>query len=225
MSFNENAIVFISIGIYHQKLSYVILKSINEEFGPLAKLPGMFGNRDIIFTFDPKDFELVYRTEGVWPQRLGLETFTYYRKKVRPEIFHNMGGLLSEQGKEWADLRSKVNPVMLQPKTVKTYIPPTDEVAIDFLTHVIAKRDVNNELAADFGNDLNKWSLESIGLIALDQRLGVFADNDPRAQVLVKSVKDFFELTYELEVLPSLWKYISTPKFRQLMKTFDDMTK
>lgn len=198
---------------------------LHEEYGSVIRLPGMFGRRDIIFTFDPKDFEKVYRTEGIWPERRGLETFAYYRKKVRPELFKDMGGLISEQGKQWSDLRSKVNPVMLQPKTVKSYIPPVDEVACEFLAQTIEKRDANNELPADFGYQLNKWALESIGVIALDQRLGVLSENDPTAKRLTKSVRDFFRLSYELEVLPSIWKYVSTPKFKQLMRTFDNMTK
>lgn len=37
-------------------------------------------------------------------------------------------------------------------------------------------------------------------------------------------MRDFFELTYKLDVLPSLWKYFSTPKFIRLMKTLDELT-
>lgn len=177
-----------------------------------------------MFAFDPKDFEKVYRTEGIWPARKGIDTFAYYRHKVRPDVFKNMGGLISEQGQAWATMRSQVNPVMLQPKTVKSYIPQVDEVAREFLAQVTAERDANNELSASFGNDLNKWALESIGVIALEQRLGVLAGTDPDAQLLIQSVRDFFQLSYDLEVLPSVWQYVRTPKFNKLMKTFDNMT-
>lgn len=197
---------------------------MQSEYGLLARFPGMLGRRDVLISFDPQDFERVYRTEGQWPLRRGLELFTYYRKNVRPDLFQNMGGLISEQGKEWAEMRSKVNPIMLQPKTVKLYIPPIDEVAVDFLTQMVSKLDANNELPADFGSDLTKWALESIGVIALNQRLGVLSGNNARAEALVQSVRDFFVLSYDLEFKPSIWKYASTPKFRQLMKAFDTMT-
>lgn len=200
-------------------------KSLNAEYGPLTKLPGMFGRPDTLLAFDPEDFARIYRTEGIWPTRRGMETFTYYRKQVRPDLFHNMGGLLTEQGKDWSDLRSKVNPVMLQPKTVKLYIPSIDEVAVDFLSQVVAKRDANNELPADFNSGLTKWALESIGVIALNRRLGVLTDHNPQANALMQSVRDFFALMFELEVKPSLWRYVSTPMFKELMKTFDVMTR
>lgn len=149
----------------------------------------------------------------------------HYRKQVRTDVFKNIGGLISEQGQPWASFRSKVNPVMLQPKTVKTYIPQVDAVAVDFLESVKASRDTNNELPADFGISLNKWALESIGVIALDQRLGVLVEDDPDAQLLIKSIREFFKLTYELDFLPSIWKLVETPKFKRLMEVFDDLTK
>lgn len=197
---------------------------MRDEYGPLTKMPGLFGRRDILVAYDPNDYEHIYRTEGIWPLRRGNELFSYYRKKVRPELFKNVGGLVSEQGKVWADLRSKVNPVMLQPRTVKKYIPTMDEVAIDFLKTVLKKRDANNELPADFQNDLKKWALESIGYITLNQRLGVLDGHSPRAEMLMQSVRDFVVLTYELEIMPSLWRYVSTKKFKKMMQTFDNMT-
>lgn len=36
-----------------------------------------------------------------------------------------------------------------------------------------SKLDENGELPADFGNEMNRFALESIGCIALDTRLGV----------------------------------------------------
>lgn len=71
--------------------------------------------------------------------------------------------MLSEQGEEWAKMRSTVNPAMLPPKTVKKYISHVDEVA--FIQLAIQSRDANNEMPAHFGHEINKWSLESIGVI------------------------------------------------------------
>jgi hypothetical protein len=38
----------------------------------------------------------VYRNEGIWPNRRELEILRYYRKKLRPEIYEEVGGLLVE---------------------------------------------------------------------------------------------------------------------------------
>lgn len=38
----------------------------------------------------------VYRTEGVWPERIGMECFQHFRKNVRPDVFKGIGGLIAE---------------------------------------------------------------------------------------------------------------------------------
>lgn len=69
---------------------------LREEYGDIFLIKGMMDKPNIVFTYIPADIEKVYRTEGIWPVRIGLETFTYYRKKVRPDIFKDVGGLVSE---------------------------------------------------------------------------------------------------------------------------------
>lgn len=39
-------------------------------------------------------------------------------------------------------------------------------------------RDENHELSAAFGHEMNKWALEWINMIALDERVGVQQQND-----------------------------------------------
>ena len=68
---------------------------------------------------------------------------------------------------------------MMQPKTVQRYIPTVDRIATDFVNRIRDIRDEKNEVPADFGNEMNKWALESIAYIALDQRLGLLTDLDP----------------------------------------------
>uniref|UniRef100_T1H3Y1 Uncharacterized protein n=1 Tax=Megaselia scalaris TaxID=36166 RepID=T1H3Y1_MEGSC len=78
----------------------------------------------------------------------------------------------------------------------------------------------------DFKTDLNNWALESIAFIALDTRLQCFDEKNksPDADILINGMHKFFELSYELDIKPSLWRYFSTPKFNKLMETLDDVT-
>lgn len=162
-------------------------KSLLEEYGTILRFPGFFGHKDIIFTYDPNDFETVFRTEGPWPYRRAFSAFDYFRRNVRPEVYKNIGGLVNDQGEAWGHMRSVVNPIMLKPKTVKAYIPATDDVAKDFVAKIKTMRDENQEMPANFGFELSKWALESIAVIALEHRLGVLAnDNDPESQKMVK---------------------------------------
>lgn len=71
-------------------------KVLRERYGDILIFKGYFGQRDTIITYNPEDFEKVYRTEGMWPERIGLLSFEHYRKKVRPDFFQGIGGLVSE---------------------------------------------------------------------------------------------------------------------------------
>lgn len=202
---------------------------LHDEYGSIMKLAGMMGNKGVVMIFDPNDFETLFRNEGIWPHRRGIATFNYYRKHVRPDVFKNMGGLLSESGEAWHKMRTVVSPIMLKPTTVNAYVPVVDEIAIEFCDRIGMLRDQNMEMPANFLYELNKWSLESIARIAVDQRLHILDgrrdDQNSRASQLIKAVDDFFTLSFELEMQPSLWRYIATPKYKQLMKVFDTMTK
>lgn len=86
--------------------------------------------------------------------------------------------LRNSQGAVWQDTRTKVNPVMMQPKTVKSYVPTVQTIADEFVERIRKLRDEKLEVPADFSNELNKWALESISYIALDQRLNLLTSTD-----------------------------------------------
>ncbi|XP_052870893.1 cytochrome P450 CYP12A2-like [Anopheles cruzii] len=207
-------------------LSLVDLHSrMRDDFGPILRMPGILGRNDIVLSFNPDDYEKVFRTEGAWPIRRGLDSMAYYRQKVRPEVFGAMGGLLTEQGESWQKMRTIVNPVMMQPKTIKLYIDQVDEVAREFLEIVAKLRDAKQELPADFDQWLNRWALETMGVLALDARLGVLqTEQTEEAKKILALVRNVFDLTYLVDVLPSIWKYYKTPTFKKLMDTFDEFT-
>ncbi|XP_026464272.1 cytochrome P450 CYP12A2-like [Ctenocephalides felis] len=203
---------------------HVILK---QEYGDITILKAFLGQPDIVMLFNPKDFEQVYRNEGQWPHRRDFETFVHFRKKLRTDIYGENAGLLAEQGERWKDLRTKVNPVMMQPRNIKQYIAPVEEVTDEFIARMNHLRDSNNEMPKDFSHELNKWSLESIARIALDTRLGCLQDDsrvDEDSKKMIQAVHDFFDLIFQLEILPSIWKYVKTPAYHRLMRALDTMT-
>jgi cytochrome P450 family 12 len=115
---------------------------------------------------------------------------------------------------------------MMQPKVAKIYVPRVDEIAKEFVEIISSVRDSNLETPPNFGEYLNRWSLESISCIALDTRLKVMDDatQDAKAKTIIQAVRSFFELTYQVEFLPCPWKYYHTPTFKKLMATADDLT-
>lgn len=145
---------------------------MKEKYGTVCRLPSILGRPPIVFTFDPTLSQKIYRLEGTWPGRQGHQVFEHYRKKLRPEIFKDMGGLISDQGEAWHKLRTMVNPVMMQPSSIKSYLEPVDAVAREFVHKIGKIRDENSEMPDNFSTEMGAWALESIGVIALDRRLG-----------------------------------------------------
>uniref|UniRef100_A0A182S4Q2 Cytochrome P450 n=1 Tax=Anopheles funestus TaxID=62324 RepID=A0A182S4Q2_ANOFN len=198
---------------------------LREEFGDLYRVPGVMGRPDVVMSFSPEDFEKIFRTEGQWPIRRSFDTMTYYRLKIRPEIFGEMGGLVTSQGELWQKMRSISNPVLMHPKTVKVYLEQVDEVCREFMTIMANLRDDKQELPVDFNEWISRWALETTGVLALDSRLGVMHSKDSvGGQRLVDVVDEIFQLTYQLDVLPSVWRYYKTPSFKRLMVLFDELT-
>lgn len=196
-----------------------------KEYGPVTSVPSMLSSAAMVLITDPNDFELIFRTEGPWPYRRAFEVSRHHRKEVRPEKFNNVGGLMGEHEEGWYKLRSTINPAMLRPATVNSYIPQVDYVANQFCDHIRCVRDEKNEMPAKFIFDINKWAMESISMLALDTHLNLLRDdvpnNDPRPREFIHSLEEFITLSVDLEYRPSLWKYIATPKYKRIIKAMD----
>ncbi|CAD7077461.1 unnamed protein product [Hermetia illucens] len=203
-----------------------VLKQYRLQYGDIFKMPGMFGKPESVLIFDPKDFETIYRTEGVWPVRVSFDTITYYRRKVRPDIF-SPAGLVATQGKEWAEFRSAVNPVMMQPKIVKLYVPKLDKFIDEFIARMKNIRDSNTyELPENFEEELNMWSLEAISMVALDKPLGIMGklEKNSKEHEFLVAVKKFFHLVYVLDLKPSMWKVFPTADLKEMIRVSDVIT-
>ncbi|XP_016991518.1 probable cytochrome P450 12b2, mitochondrial [Drosophila rhopaloa] len=200
-------------------------RRMREMYGDIYCIPGMMGKPNVVFTYNPEDFEVTYRNEGIWPIRIGLESFNYYRKVHRPDIFNGVGGLVSDQGQAWADFRNKVNPVLMKVQNVRQNLPQLDLIAKEFIDKLETQRNPENHtLLADFHNELKMWAFESISFVALNTRMGLLSDQpDPNADRLAKHMGDFFNYSFKYDVQPSIWPFYKTPGFKNFLKTYDDI--
>lgn len=83
-------------GKYFRKDFLLLQQLMLQEFGNVIKFPGMFGRPPIIMLFKADEIEKVFRHEGQWPYRRGLEVFAKFREEERPDLYPGMGGLLQE---------------------------------------------------------------------------------------------------------------------------------
>ncbi|KAH8243064.1 hypothetical protein KR032_004292 [Drosophila birchii] len=201
------------------------LKAFQEDYGDVFFMGGMLGSPAFVMTYNPKDFEVVFRNEGVWPFRPGNEILRYHRTVHRKDFFQGVEGVLPSQGKSWGDFRTTVNPVLMQPKNVRLYFKKMSQVNQAFVQRIKDIRDPSTqEVPGDFIDTINRWTLESVSVVALDKQLGLLSEagKDTEALKLFKHLEDFFVLGGDLEMKPSVWRYIKfTPKFKKLLAAMD----
>lgn len=80
----------------------------------------------------------------------------------------------------------------------------------------------------DLKQEITKWSLESVAVVALGQSLNLLDPNLPKdspAARLIENINDVFYMAQHLDLKPNLWRYFSTPLFKKAMKTYAEQWK
>lgn len=123
-------------------------------------------------------------------------------------------------------MRTAVNPILMQPKIVKSYIPLIDSIVNEFMDNIAILQDDNGEMPANFNEYLNRWSLESITAISLEKRLGLmdFSGRNEFGEKIAKTTQKIFRLASEFEMKPTIWRWYETKAFKELMQAFNDLT-
>nr|QZP43553.1 cytochrome P450 monooxygenase CYP333B64 [Ephestia elutella] len=219
---------FLPGGLFYNESNQDFTKKALEIYGPIVRLDGMLGLPPMIMLFDAKCAEQVLRGENWLPHRPGFQSLEYFRhhyNKNNKKETNEPTGLVTDHGDLWKQFRSAVNPVLLQPKTIKLYSSALDEVAIDMIQRMKSMRGDDNILKSKFDLEMNLWALESIGVVALGGRLNCFdpklPEDSPERQ-LIKVVHDIFEVAEQLDFKPSLWRYISTSTFKKAMHIYGE---
>ncbi|KAM8703832.1 hypothetical protein ACLKA7_008459 [Drosophila subpalustris] len=126
----------------------------------------------------------------------------------------------------WSKFRSTVNPVMMQPKIVRLYYEKMSNVNKEFIQRI---RDIRNgnssEVPDNFEEEINRWTLDSVSVVALDKPLGLINANrsDPQAKKLFDNVNQFFLLSTKIELRPSLLPYLRSLLMKKAISTLDNI--
>ncbi|GBP65037.1 Cytochrome P450 CYP12A2 [Eumeta japonica] len=96
------------------------------------------------------------------------------------------------------------------------------------MSHAFSMRSLRNNqnmISEPFDVEMNKWALESIGVVALGGRIGCLRTDlppDSPARRLIQCVHDIFRIADELDFKPSLWRFITTSNFKRAMKVYQE---
>ncbi|XP_072746303.1 probable cytochrome P450 49a1 isoform X1 [Anoplolepis gracilipes] len=197
-------------------------RKLHDQYGDIVKIEGLLGRPDMVFVYDADEIERIFRREEKMPHRPSMPSLDYYKHVLRKDFFQDNPGVIAVHGESWYKFRSKVQQVMLQPRTARMYIGAIEEASIAFLHRIAKIRDKKHEVPNDFLNELHKWSLESIARVALDVRLGCFDDNaDAGTQRLIDALITFFKNVPVLELKIPFWKIFNTPTWQQYVNSLD----
>nr|WCC58036.1 cytochrome P450 [Pharsalia antennata] len=217
------------IGEFRNMSLRQIYQTLNDKYGKTVVLKGIPGRKPMVMFYDVNDMEAVLRNEGAFPIRKVIESVVHYRLKIRKDVFSEAAGVLSLQGEDWFKFRSTVNPILMQPRAIQQYVGSMDKVAGELLDNMryFAKQNENSEMPENFQDELYKWALESVGVVALDRHLGCLnlnAPKDSEPHKFISNVNEMFHYMYQFDVLPPIWKFFETPSFKRYMKILDYIT-
>ncbi|KAG8302514.1 hypothetical protein J6590_031585 [Homalodisca vitripennis] len=85
-------------------------------------------------------------------------------------------------------------------------------------------KDENGDMPTDFDNEIHKWSLECIGRVALDVRLGCLdpkLTGDSEPQKIINAAKYALRNVAILELKMPFWRYIPTPLWSRYVNNMD----
>ncbi|KAJ9574193.1 hypothetical protein L9F63_008449 [Diploptera punctata] len=189
-----------------------------KKFGPVVReeiVPG----ENVIWIFNPDDIEKVFRNEGRYPERRSHLALQKYRLD-RPEIY-NTGGLLPTNGPEWWRLRSEFQHGLSRPKNVRSYLPQTDEIILEFINHV--KRWPVSADQKDFSSELSRLFLELTGIVAFDIRLESLRESErtpnSRSSQLINAAFQTNSCILGTDNGPQLWRRLETRLYKKLRKS------
>ncbi|KAL0879481.1 hypothetical protein ABMA27_003228 [Loxostege sticticalis] len=213
------------IGNYSVEHVDKVCISLREQYGKCVKMAGLLGRPDMLFVFDAGEVERVFRGEDATPHRPSMPSLNYYKHVLRKDFFgaeENCAGVIAVHGDSWSAFRTKVSRVALSTSAAAQYTEPVAQVADAFVDRVRIIRNKDLETPADFLNEIHKWSLESLSLIALDTRLGCFeARSGSESQKLIDAVNTFFLCVGELELRAPWWRIYPTAMFKRYVAALD----
>ncbi|XP_019873428.1 cytochrome P450 302a1, mitochondrial [Aethina tumida] len=176
---------------------------------------------NVVWLFNPRDIETMFRNEGKYPQRRSHLALEKYRLD-RPNVY-NSGGLLPTNGEEWSRIRTVLQKGLSSPQSVLNFLQKVDEIVLEWLSNL---HEVCNE-HKDMLPELSRLYLEIIVMAVLDIRLNSFSRRErkyySRSSKLIQAALVTNSCILKTDNGPQLWKKFDTPLYRKLKKSQEYM--
>ncbi|KAG8221868.1 hypothetical protein J437_LFUL003244, partial [Ladona fulva] len=84
------------IGDFHGIDLLNLHRELHKKYGDIVLFGGFPGRRDVVIIYRPEEMEAIFRNEGEWPIRDGMQSMVYYRKITRKDFYKDGGGVMVE---------------------------------------------------------------------------------------------------------------------------------
>lgn len=142
---------------------------------------------------DPEAVKELFQKEGKFPQREpSLAAWTsYHKKNEMPDGV----GIMS--GPEWQRMRVSLNPKMMKPKQIDSYVPVLNSVSNDLMYDIDKLVASNDGVLGNMKNLFWQWTLEGAISTFYEKRLNVIGpngsgDDGVKAATLIQDLVDAF---------------------------------
>ncbi|XP_055518498.1 cholesterol side-chain cleavage enzyme, mitochondrial-like [Leucoraja erinacea] len=195
----------------------LMLNNFNK-YGPIYRERiGYYNSVNII---NPEDAAILFRAEGIFPERLKMRAWMAYRD-FRKEKY----GVLLKSGEDWKKNRLILNKALFTPQITQRFVPLLNEVALDFvsMTYKEIEKSRRGKWTVDLSNDLFKFALESICHILYGERLDILQGHQNDAsQRFINSISMMFKSTTPmLYIPPGLLKSINSKVWQEHIGSWD----
>uniref|UniRef100_A0A8C5RF07 steroid 11beta-monooxygenase n=1 Tax=Laticauda laticaudata TaxID=8630 RepID=A0A8C5RF07_LATLA len=212
--------------------------------GKTAQLAGRSVN-----VFLPQDAAQLFQTEGIFPRRMGIDSWLAHRAlrnhkcgvfllwelqatlPARPGLTCVCMGvcvcvtLFCRNGEEWRSDRLILNKEVISPAGTRKFLPFLNTVAEDFVAFMYRqiRKNTRGSLTVDLYHDLFRFTLEASSYALYGERLGLLEESPkPESQEFISAVETMLQTTLPLLFLPpGVMRWVNNRLWQQHLKAWD----
>lgn len=160
----HHAHVLPRIGCFHHTVGLGLLEGLRERYGDLVRLAKGNRSRPVLYVFDPELMREVYESNTTEPPQWLGSPLTEQRKIAGTQCPMER----YETKAIWAGIKTLLQDGAL----LRNYDKAFDDIATDATLRLGELRHVENALNEEFGTEIYRWAIETIGCMMFGIRLG-----------------------------------------------------
>ncbi|KAG7197296.1 hypothetical protein KM043_018417 [Ampulex compressa] len=189
------------------------------EYGCIVRINGPLAG-DIVMIHRPEHIAEVFKQEGETPVRSGIDILQHYRLHHRK---YRIAGPFSLQGSEWLELREKVDEPFSQ--IISNSFAKLEMVCDEMVNRIRRMRNRQDEVSANFHQDLIRWGMECFCTLVFGKRLG-FLDStsleiESETNRIINALITAHTYLNRCETGFQVWRFFETPFSKRLFTACD----